>query len=209
VQLRQGTALTSEDYVRQKGWQQASLDRCPLHPRGGCGFGRHGTYSRVEPVGTQIARWYCPMGHTTFSLLPDCLASRLSGSLDEVEQVVAIVEAKVAAGESIEKAAEKIRPDIELPGALSWVRQRLAYVRMALLALVTLLPGQLGNEPRLGDVRKVLGTEHALRLLREIGAAHLGSLAPPFGFGPRPKRRWRKRKRSQQGAGPDPPRTSR
>ena len=64
----------------------------------------------------QISRWYCPTGHTTFSLLPDCLASRLPGSLDEVEQVVAIVEAKVAAGESIEKAAEKIRPDIELPG---------------------------------------------------------------------------------------------
>jgi hypothetical protein len=209
VQLRQGTALTSEDYVRQKGWQQASLDRCPLHPRGGCGFGRHGTYSRVEPPGTQISRWYCPTGHTTFSLLPDCLASRLPGSLDEVEQVVAIVEAKVAAGESIEKAAEEIRPDIELPGAVRWVRLRLRAVRMALLALVTLLPGQLGNEPRLGDVRKVLGTEHALRLLREIGAAHLGSLAPPFGFGPRPKRRGRKRRRSQQGAGPDPPRTSR
>jgi hypothetical protein len=88
---------------------------------------------------------------------------RLPGSLDEVEQVVAIVEAKVAAGESIEKAAEKIRPDIVLPGAVRWVRRRLGYVRMALLALVTLLPGQLGNEPRLGDVRKALGTEHALR----------------------------------------------
>ena len=157
----------------------------------------------------QIARWYCPTGHTTFSLLPDCLASRLSGSLDEVEQVVAIVEAKVAAGESIEKASERIRPDIQLPGAVRWVRRRLSAVRMALLALVTLLPRQLGNVPRLGDVRKVLGTEHALIRLREIGSAHLGTLAPPFGFGPRPKRRWRKRRCSQQGTGPDPPRTSR
>jgi hypothetical protein len=118
VQLRHQTALTSEDYVRQEYWRQASLDCCPLHPRGGCGFARHGTYPRVEPPGTQISRWYCPTGHTTFSLLPDCLASQLSGSLDEVEQVVAIVEAKVAAGESIEKAAEEIRPDIELPGAV-------------------------------------------------------------------------------------------
>ena len=209
MQLRHQTALTSEDYVRQEYWRQASLDCCPLHPRGGCGFERHGTYARVEPTGMQIARWYCPTGHTTFSLLPDCLASRLPGSLDEVEQVVAIVEAKAAAGESIEKAAEKIRPDIELPGAVRWVRRRLVAVRTALLALVTLLPGQLGNEPRLGDVRKVLGTEHALMRLREIGAAHLGSLAPPFGFGPRPKRRWRKRRHRQQGAGPDPPRTSR
>jgi hypothetical protein len=157
----------------------------------------------------QIARWYCPTGHTTFSLLLDCLASRLPGSLDEVGQVVVIVEAKVAAGESIEKAAERIRPDIQLPGAVRWVRQRLGAVRMALLALATLLPGQLGNEPRLGDVRKVLGTEHALMRLREIGSAHLGSLAPPFGFWPRPKRRRRKRRRSQQGTGPDPRRTSR
>jgi hypothetical protein len=122
---------------------------------------------------------------------------------------VAIVEAKVAAGESIEKAAERIRPDIQLPGAVRWVRQRRGAVRMALLALVTLLPGQLGNEPRLGDVRKVLGTEHALMRLREIGVAHLRSMAPHFGFGPRPKRRWRRRRRSQQGTGPDPPRTSR
>lgn len=209
MQLRHPTALTSEDYVRQEEWQQASLDCCPLHPHGGCDLERHGTYSRVEPAGMKIARWYCPTGHTTFSLLPDCLASRLPGSLDEVEQVVAIVEAKVAAGESIEKAAERIRPDIQLPGAVRWVRRRLGAVRMALLALVTLLPGQLGNEPRLGDVRKVLGTEHALVRLREIGAAHLGSLAPPFGFGPRPKRRWRRRRHRQQGTGPDPPRTSR
>jgi len=209
VQLRHQTALTSEDYVRQKGWQQASLDRCPLHPHGGCGLERHGTYTRVEPAGMQIARWYCPTGHTTFSLLPDCLARRLSGTLDAVEDVVATVEAKVAAGSSIEKAAGEIRPDIELPGAVRWVRRRLGAVRMALLALVTLMPERLGNEPRLGSVREVLGTKSALVRLREIGSAHLGSLAPPVGFGPRPKRRWRRRRHTQQGTGPDPPHRSR
>jgi hypothetical protein len=156
----------------------------------------------------QIARWYCPTGHITFSLLPDCLASRLGGTLDAVEEVVATVEAKVAAGSSIEKAAGEIRPDIDLPGAVRWVRLRLGSVRLLLLALVTLMPGQLGGDPRLGAVVKVLGTEQALLRLREVGAAHLGSLAPPFGFGPRPKRRLRKRRHRQQGAGPDPPRTS-
>jgi hypothetical protein len=209
VQLRQQTALTSEDYVKQQGWRQASLDRCPLHPRGGCGFERHGTYDRVEPPGMQIARWYCPTGRTTFSLLPDFLSSRLSGGLDEVEEVVATALAKVAAGSSIEKAAGEIRPDIELPGAVRWVRRRLGAVKMALLALVTLLPGQLGNEPCLSPVRKALGTKSALVRLREVGAAHLGALAPPFGFGPRPKRRWRRRRHSQQGTGPDPPHRSR
>jgi hypothetical protein len=157
----------------------------------------------------QIARWYCPTGHTTFSLLPDCLASRLSGTLDAVEEAVATVEAKVAAGSSIEKAAGEIRADIELPGAVRWVRRRLGAVRMVLLALVTLMPGQFGNEPRLGAVRKELGTKSALVQLREIGAAHLGALAPPVGFGPRPRRRWRRRRHNQQGTGPDPPRTSR
>jgi hypothetical protein len=141
--------------------------------------------------------------------LPDCLASRLTGSLDAVEEVVATALAKVAAGSSIEKAAGEIRPDIELPGAVRWVRRRMGYVRMALLALVTLMPGQLGSEPRLGSVREVLGTKSVLVRLREIGAAHLGALAPPVGFGPRPKRRWRRRRHSQQETGPDPPRTSR
>jgi hypothetical protein len=29
----------------------------------------------------RIARWYCPEGHRTFSLLPDFLAAKLPGSL--------------------------------------------------------------------------------------------------------------------------------
>ena len=49
--------------------------------------------------------------------------------------MVASVEAKVAAGSSIEKAAGEIRPDIELPGAVRWVRRRLGAVRMVLLAM--------------------------------------------------------------------------
>lgn len=205
MQLRHGTALTSEDYVRQKGWRQASLDRCPLHPGGGCGFARHGTYTRVAPVGTQVARWYCPTGKTSFSLLPDCLASRLGGSLDAVEAVVATVESKVAAGSSIETAAGEIRPDIDLPGAVRWVRRRLGAVRMVLLAILTLMPGRLGSEPRLGLVREVLGTKQVLVRLREISARHLGSLAPPVGFGARLRRRSRRRRRTQQETGPDPP----
>jgi hypothetical protein len=67
--------------LRKQGWLSATLPRCPLHPQGGCGFARHGTYERVSPPGTRVARWYCPEGHCTFSLLPDCLAARLSGTL--------------------------------------------------------------------------------------------------------------------------------
>jgi hypothetical protein len=88
VQLRFECSLTGGEYVNQRAWREASLPRCPLHPKGGCGFARHGTYKRISPPGTLIARWYCPQGHRTFSLLPDCLAARLTGTLAEVESVV-------------------------------------------------------------------------------------------------------------------------
>ena len=69
VQLRYQTDLTSTEYVNREAWSEASLERCPLHPQGGCGFARHGSYERVEPPGTRIPRWYCPLGHQTFRQL--------------------------------------------------------------------------------------------------------------------------------------------
>lgn len=42
MQVRFGTNLTSEQYIRQQAWQQATLERCPLHPEGGCGVRGHG-----------------------------------------------------------------------------------------------------------------------------------------------------------------------
>jgi hypothetical protein len=113
------TGLTSEEYVSQKGWLAASLERCPFHPEGGCGLARHGTYARVWPAGCLIARWRCPPARTTISLLPDFLCSRLRGTLAEVEAVVAAVEA----APTQEAASEALRPDIELPGALRWLRR--------------------------------------------------------------------------------------
>ena len=115
VQLRYHSGLTGEQYVNAEAWCAARLERCPNHPHGGCSFARHGTYSRKTPVGTRIARCYCPESHTTFSLLPDCLAARLSGTLAELEAVVAAVEQTP----SLISAADQLRPDeIELPGAL-------------------------------------------------------------------------------------------
>jgi hypothetical protein len=40
----------------------------------------------------QIARYYCPTAQETFSLLPDCLASRFPSDLDDLERVVIHVE---------------------------------------------------------------------------------------------------------------------
>ena len=68
------------------------------------------------------------LAHTTFSLLPDCLAAKLPGSLEELEQVLSAVEE----APSLEAAADKLRPDILLPGALRWVRRRLTLAQVAL-----------------------------------------------------------------------------
>ena len=114
VQLRYACEHTGAEYVRQRAWLNASLPRCPLHPQGGCGFARHGTYERRSPPGTRIARWYCPAGHRTFSLLPDWLAARLPGTLAEVEAAVVAVE---QAG-GLEAACADLRPEIEWPGVL-------------------------------------------------------------------------------------------
>ena len=140
VQLRYETGLTGAEYVTREAWHLASLARCPLHPRGGCGFARHGTYERMSPPGTHIARWYCPQGHRTFSLLPDHLAARFPGTLSEIEQVVATVEQ----ASSLEAAADELRRDaVTLPSAVRWVRRRVGPVRALLTILVGLLPDLL------------------------------------------------------------------
>jgi hypothetical protein len=149
----------------------------------------------------RVARWYCPDAHETFSLLPDCLAARLVGSLDEVEQVVA----KVESATSIEAAASALRPDIELPGAVRWVRRRLRGIRTGLLTLLTLMPARMGTRAELGAVRAELSTERALVALREIGAAHLSRLVYPLGFRAPRSERAQGEERIQHKTGPDPP----
>jgi hypothetical protein len=203
VQLRYATKLTSEEYVTQKAWQKATLDRCPRHPEGGCGFERHGTYERKKPAGALIARWYCPTDNVTFSLLPDCLAARLSGSLQEVEAVVATAER----APSLEAAADMLRPDIELQGGVRWVRRRVRLVHAALATLLGLLFTELaGYEPTVWSFRSALKTEWVLPVLRERAQEHLARLPFPLGFGPRPITRWRRAGARQHFTGADPPR---
>lgn len=202
VQVRLAIDLTSEEYVSQQGWRKASLERCPLHPAGGCGFARHGSYARVDPPGTRIARWYCRPGQTTFSLLPDCLASHLSGALADMEAAVDAVEQ----ARSVECAAEALRPDIELPGAVRWTRRRLMYVRALLTTLVGLMPEVFARcQPTLASFRTALRAADVLVTLRAITAEHLVRLPVPVGFGDRHERVGDRRRRSQHRMGPDPP----
>jgi len=202
VQLRFAISLTSTEYVSRQAWQEASLPRCPLHPGGGCSLARHGTYARRYPPGALIARWYCREAHCTFSLLPDCFAARLPGTLVEVEAVV-------AAGEqarSREAAADALRPDIELPGGLRWLRRRLGPVYAALHLLKGLMADPFhACGPTLAGFRACLGAESVLLALREVAAVHLHVLPPPLGLRPPPNGGGKAKPAFQQSVGPDPP----
>lgn len=138
MQLRYQTGLTGEQYVSTEAWRSARLDRCPNHDRpGSCSLARHGVYRRKRPHGALIARWYCPESHTTFSLLPDCLAAQLPGTLEELETVVARAEQ----ASSLMQAADQVRTDtVGLPGAMRWLDRRVRLVRQALQAVIVSLP---------------------------------------------------------------------
>jgi hypothetical protein len=137
----------------------------------------------------------------TFSPLPDFLCAGLPASLAEVEAVVAAAEAG-----TYEAASEALLPEVELPGAVRWVRRRVRLVHAGLAAVIGLLPGLLaGCEPTVTSIRSALGTETALVYLRELAAEHLGALPPPLGFGPRPARRRPRSTALQHDPGPDPP----
>lgn len=179
MQIRYPVDLTVEEYIEQKAWQQAELDHCPFHPDGGCDYTKHGTYPRKFPNHCLVVRYYCPEAHQTIGLLPDFFASRLPGTLDEVEHAVNIAEASG----SLEEAAFTLRPEISLPSGLRWLRRRLKYVS----EILTILTGLFVTEcsPELSSFCKVHKTKNVLTGLRAIAGEHLQSLPPIIGFGPR------------------------
>ncbi|MCY4601545.1 MAG: hypothetical protein OXF27_16695 [Acidobacteria bacterium] len=197
------TGLDAEQYVAARGWRDATLPRCPNHPDGGCSLARHGTYMRKTPRGTRIARWYCPESRTTFSLLPDCLAARLPGTLVDLEEAVAAAER----AKSLEAAADAVRGDpVQLPGAMRWLRRRIRLVRRALAAAGALLPEPLaGCPPTVLAFRDRLDTGAALVRLREAAAPRLADLPTPLGYATRPPTRARRAAALQQWTGHDPP----
>jgi hypothetical protein len=138
----------------------------------------------------------------TFSLLPDCLAARLPGTLDELEHVVAVTER----APSLEAAANSLRLDIELPGAMRWLRRRMRLVQRCLLILIGLLPGQLaGCAAQITAVRDRLGHDAVLMALRVAADRQLPQLPSPLGFHPLAAGRGDPTPAHQQPMGPDPP----
>ena len=202
MQLLLQTDLTSAEYVSQQGWRQANLPRCPLHTGGGCGFKRHTAYVRKIPEGTRVARWYCPLGRVTFSLLPSFLASRLPGTLAEVEHAAGAAEGAATLAE----ATRSLRPDLaDERSARRWLRRRVRAVRAALLALVTLVVELAGVPATLRDVRQALGTVSVLGEVRQRLGDQLPSLPAPVGFQARSPARSKRGVVQQHTMGPDPP----
>jgi hypothetical protein len=157
----------------------------------------------VDPPGTRIARWYCPKGHCTFSLLPDHLAARFPGTLADIEAVVAAVEV----APSLEAAANALRTDdVTLATALRWIRRRTRLVRITLITVISLLPEVfLGTAPTIASFRRRLAGDSVLMALRDTTALHLAGLSRPLGFRPTPDSSGGRKRGRQQYKGPDPP----
>lgn len=189
MQLRFECNLTLKQYVAQQAWKTATLSSCPLHPNGGCGFCRWGTYVRTVPIDSEVARYYCPLSHRTFSLLPDCLAAGMGGTLEQAEQATKAVEQGTG---SLEQRAQKLRPPAEgqemvgLQGAAQWMKRRDAGVKTALAVLVALMPELSGCSPTITDVGRALGCEQGVLVeLRRVAASELELIPRPVGFLPR------------------------
>jgi len=111
----------------------------------------------------------------------------MSGTLDEVEAVVAAVE---QAG-SVTAAVDVVHPAeteyaVGLQGALRSLRRRVRAVYATLLAIITLMPERfVGTRPTIEGMREVLSTDRVLVALRELAARHLPALPTPLGFAAR------------------------
>jgi hypothetical protein len=186
VQQRLATKLSFEEYVTSRAWKQASLNACPFCAPGSCRFHRLGTYLRKVPAVAFVTRYYCPESHTTIGLLPDFYASRMPGTLDDIEETVTAAEvASVEVAANAQRPAEA--PDaVTLGAAIAWVRRRMAMVRTLLVTVAGLFPEALaGVGGSIRGLRERLGTSRALVALREICERHLYALRRPLGLNPR------------------------
>ena len=207
MQLRLESTLTFEQYVTERAWEQATLAACPLCKPGTCHLQRLAPYMRKIPAVAFVARYYCPEQHTTFGLLPDFYASRMPGTLDDIEQAAATAEL----APSVEHAAAQLRPAespdaVTLGAAVAWLRRRLVLVRALLVTVIGLLPDRfagLGLWVRMW--RERLGTSRVLVALREICAQQLYALPRPLGLNPRVPVAQPRRRGRQQSTGTDPP----
>ena len=183
VQLRLKIALTGEDYVKRKAWLDATAPPCPWHTKD-CQLVPHGTYERRTPEGARVRRFRCRRLGRTVSLLPDCLAARLPGTLEDVEATVRGAEQ----APSLATAAIEARPeDVDTGAAQRWTSRRWRPVQQCLELLRTLYPQRFGAVEAIA-FGAALGTAAVLAHLRAVAAKRPQTLPAPVGFHPARKK---------------------
>ncbi len=200
MQFRFPTELTAKEYVRTETWKHIVVVRCLIHPDSDCRISRHGTYPRETPPGAKFVRILCHTENITFSLLPDCFSSRLSGTLADVENVVFMVEAAVRNSGYDELTTTTAKetltsPDLaEESGAdgrmfdadLRWLTRRVEHVVAVLSAAAVFFPETFGNcRLTLASFRSVLGDGPVLVRLRAFSEWKIHEIPPPVGLNPR------------------------
>jgi hypothetical protein len=179
LQIPLRTLSSVETYIANQEWRHACLPRCPSHPSGGCSYARHGSYTRLNPPGIRIARWYCPEGRRTFSLLPDFMAAKLPGLLEHIEDAVATA----FSAKSMEAAADALRGlDVTLPSALRWLHRRVRAVKAAVDAVSRQKRSNSSIVTRESVARIGRGQHLLLGLRRSLWPQFLNSLPAPLGF---------------------------
>jgi hypothetical protein len=180
LQIPLRTLSSVEAYIANQEWRDACLPRCPLHPSGGCSFARHGSYARLNPPGVRIARWYCPEGQRTFSLLPDFLAAKLPGLLESIEDTVAAT----FSAKSMEAAADALRGlDVTLPSALRWLHRRVRSIKAVVDTVSRLVLERPNSIVTWESVARIDFGQHVLLgLRRALSPEFLSSLPAPLGF---------------------------
>ena len=180
LQLRYETGLTGEEYVKAEAWRDARLERCPIHPHGGCSIRGHGTYERKTPRGAKVPRWYCRESHTT-----DQPSGRLSGgaSAGHAGRCGSGCRGGRGGAEPGGCGGRAAHGRVELPGAVRWVRRRVRLIHDVLSRIIGLIPDRLaGCAATMVAVRARLGSDRALMTLRALVAAQLAMLPSPLGF---------------------------
>ena len=201
MQVRLTAPCTSEQYVTGQLWHFARLTYCPWHRQGGCGFSRHGSYSRVKPAGTRIARWYCPKARRTVSAIPDFLCSHRSGTLTELEALMLDVEQ----APSLMRACDTWRLDIDLPGAMRFIQRQVDDIHQTLHLARGLLPQRFAVTRNLTDFSCCIDVPDVLTALRQILCTYLQQLPCPVGFNPQRSGVRTAVDSTQQRMGYDPP----
>ena len=157
---------------------------------------RWGTYLRKVPIVCWVARFYCPTDGVTFGLVPDCLATRMPGTLEQVEQAAEAVEGPGRAEVSLEQQGARLRSEqdqaqaIEPRSAVEWMKRRhRAVVRVLAAAVEVLAPVFAGCSASLEAfaTRMGVGQGGVLRELRVRAGKLLAELPSPVGGCCRPE----------------------